>query len=121
MTADKARLYFPIIERIFAEERVPDAIKYLAIQESSLIPDAVSSANAVGYWQFKDFTAREVGLRVDRQVDERKNIVSASQFGSAPWIEIALEAAWVKTPESKITSFCFVVTVVVMLYYCSTY
>ena len=86
MTADKARLYFPIIERIFAEERVPDAIKYLAIQESSLIPDAVSSANAVGYWQFKDFTAREVGLRVDRQVDERKNIVSAS-YGAAKYLK----------------------------------
>jgi membrane-bound lytic murein transglycosylase D len=86
MAADKARLYFPIIERIFAEERVPDAIKYLAIQESSLIPDAVSSANAVGYWQFKDFTAREVGLRVDRQVDERKNIVSAS-YGAAKYLK----------------------------------
>ncbi len=86
MTADKARLYFPIIERIFAEERVPDAIKYLAIQESSLIPDAVSSANAVGYWQFKDFTAREVGLRVDRQVDERKNIVSAT-YGAAKYLK----------------------------------
>ena len=72
--ADRARLYFPIIERILAEERVPDAVKYLAIQEGSLISDAVSSANAVGYWQFKDFTAREMGLRVDRTVDERKNI-----------------------------------------------
>lgn len=86
LMADKARLYFPIIERIFAEQRVPDAIKYLAIQESSLIPDAVSSANAVGYWQFKDFTAREVGLRVDREVDERKNIVS-STYGAAKYLK----------------------------------
>lgn len=84
--ANRARLYFPIIERIFAEERVPDAIKYLAIQESSLVSDAVSSANAVGYWQFKDFTAREMGLRVDRQVDERKNIVSAT-YGAAKYLK----------------------------------
>ena len=84
--ADRARLYFPIMERIFAEERVPDAIKYLAIQESGLISDAVSSANAVGYWQFKDFTAREMGLRVDRKVDERKNIVSAT-YGAAKYLK----------------------------------
>ncbi len=83
--ADRARLYFPIIERIFAEKRVPDAIKFLAIQESALISDAVSSSNAVGYWQFKDFTAREMGLRVDRKVDERKNIVSASE-GAAKYL-----------------------------------
>lgn len=84
--ADRARLYFPIIERVFAEERVPDALKYLAIQESGLISDAVSSANAVGYWQFKDFTAREMGLRVDRKVDERKNIVAASK-GAAKYLK----------------------------------
>ena len=82
VVVDRARLYFPIIERIFAEERVPDAIKYLAIQESGLISDAVSSANAVGYWQFKDFTAREMGLRVDRKIDERKNIVAATKGAS---------------------------------------
>lgn len=82
ITIDRARLYFPIIERVFAEEYVPDAIKYLAIQESALIADAVSSANAVGYWQFKDFTAREMGLRVDRKIDERKNIVSATKGAS---------------------------------------
>lgn len=85
MMANKARLYFPIVERIFAEKRVPDAIKYLAIQESGLTADAVSSANAVGYWQFKDFTAREMGLRVDRRVDERKNIVAATQ-GAAKYL-----------------------------------
>lgn len=75
----RALLYFPIIERILAEERVPDDIKYLVIQESALIPDAVSSSNAVGYWQFKDFTAIEMGLRVDGHIDERMNISSATR------------------------------------------
>jgi len=86
IAANRAKLYFPIIERIFAEERVPDAIKYLAIQESALTSDAVSSANAVGYWQFKDFTAREMGLRVDRKIDERKNIVS-STYAAAKYLK----------------------------------
>ncbi|MEP0987742.1 LysM peptidoglycan-binding domain-containing protein [Ekhidna sp.] len=82
---DRMNLYFPIIEREHGEAGIPDEIKFLAIQESALISDAVSSANAVGFWQFKDFTAREVGLRVDRNVDERLNIVSASR-GSAKYL-----------------------------------
>lgn len=77
--AEKARSYFPIIERIFREENVPDDFKYLALQESALIPDAVSSSNAVGYWQFKDFTGIEMGLRIDKSIDERMNIVAASR------------------------------------------
>src|SRR5690606_5757867 len=75
----RARTYFPIIEQIFAEENVPDDFKYLVIQESALIADAVSVSNAVGFWQFKDFTAIEMGLRVDKTVDERMNIVSSSR------------------------------------------
>jgi len=76
---ERARTYFPAIEKIFAEERLPDDFKFLALQESALVPDAVSSSNAVGFWQFKDFTAREMGLRVDDEVDERMNIVIASR------------------------------------------
>lgn len=76
---ERARSYFPTIEKIFAEEHLPEDFKFLALQESALVPDAVSSSNAVGFWQFKDFTARQMGLRVDEEVDERMNIASASR------------------------------------------
>src|SRR6187402_1456902 len=76
---ERAKTYFPIIEKVFEEERVPDDFKYLALQESALIADAVSTSNAVGFWQFKDFTAIEMGLRVDREIDERLNIVASSR------------------------------------------
>src|SRR6188768_3462894 len=75
---ERAKTYFPIIEKIFAEERLPDDFKFLALQESALISDAVSVSDAVGFWQFKDFTAMEMGLRVDKEVDERMNLVSSS-------------------------------------------
>jgi membrane-bound lytic murein transglycosylase D len=39
----------------------------------------VSVSNAVGFWQFKDFTAVEMGLRVDKEIDERMNIASSSR------------------------------------------
>ena len=76
---DRVLIYFPIIERILEEEGVPEDIKYLVIQESSLIPDAVSKSNAVGYWQFKKLTALEYGLQIDHHVDERKHIVASTR------------------------------------------
>src|SRR3954467_10171571 len=39
--AERAKTYFPIIEKIFSDEGVPDDFKYLVLQESSLVPDAV--------------------------------------------------------------------------------
>lgn len=77
--AERAKTYFPIIEAVFADERLPDDFKYLSLQESALIPDAVSTSNAVGFWQFKAETAAEMGLRVDSDIDERMNIASASR------------------------------------------
>lgn len=76
---ERAKTYFPIIEKVFQEENVPDDFKYLVLQESALIADAVSVSNAVGFWQFKDFTAVEMGLRVDKEIDERLNIVSSTR------------------------------------------
>ena len=76
---DRVIQYFPIIERVLKEENVPDDFKYLVIQESALIPDAVSSSNAVGFWQFKESSGQEVGLRIDRNIDERMNVVSATR------------------------------------------
>jgi membrane-bound lytic murein transglycosylase D len=84
--SERAKTYFPIIEKVFAEENVPDDFKFLVLQESALIADAVSPSNAVGFWQFKDFTAIEMGLRVDKEIDERMNIVSASR-GAAKYFK----------------------------------
>ncbi|MGG7661184.1 LysM peptidoglycan-binding domain-containing protein [Dyadobacter sp. BHUBP1] len=80
---DRAIMHFPIVEGILMDEEVPIDFKYLAVQESSFRPDVVSSSNAVGYWQFKPETARELNLRVDKDVDERKNISSSTH--AAAW------------------------------------
>ncbi len=83
---ERAKTYFPIIEKILEEERVPQDFKYLVLQESALIADAVSVSNAVGFWQFKDFTALEVGMRVDKEIDERMNIYSSTR-GAARYLK----------------------------------
>ena len=79
---DRINIFFPIIERILAEEEMPDDLKYLALQESALISDAVSSSDAVGFWQFKKETAEDYGLIVNEKIDERKNIVSSTRAAS---------------------------------------
>ena len=84
--ADRVNLYLPFVERELKSQGVPDELKYLVIQESGLVADAVSTSNAVGFWQFKQGTAEEVGLRVDAQVDERKNIVASSR-GAAIYLK----------------------------------
>jgi membrane-bound lytic murein transglycosylase D len=83
---ERVNLYMPIIEEILRENNAPEDLKYLVIQESSLIADAVSTSNAVGFWQFKQGTAEEVFLRVDNQIDERKNIVSSTR-GAALYLK----------------------------------
>lgn len=67
----RASTYFPMIEQIFAEEDVPDELKYLALAESGLDPHAQSRAQAAGIWQFVTETGRQYGLTVDPWVDER--------------------------------------------------
>lgn len=83
---DRVVLYFPTIEAILTDEEVPTDFKYLAVQESSLLPDAISSSQAVGFWQFKEGTAIDHGMRVDSEVDERRSI-NASTHGAAKYLK----------------------------------
>lgn len=76
---DRTAMYFPIVETILSAEGVPDDFKYLCVQESGLLPDAVSKSNAVGFWQFKKETGLDFGLRIDEQIDERKNIHASTK------------------------------------------
>ncbi|WP_018477037.1 LysM peptidoglycan-binding domain-containing protein [Pontibacter roseus] len=86
MKVELADAYFPLIERTFKEEGVPDDFKYLALQESGLRGDAVSTSNAVGYWQFKKEAAADFNLRMDHVVDERRHIIEASR-GAAKYFK----------------------------------
>lgn len=72
-----AAKYFPTIERILAEQGVPDDFKYLAVAESSL-RQASSPAGARGFWQFLKPAAREMGLEVNNDIDERYNLELAT-------------------------------------------
>ena len=76
---------FPLIDQTLQQAGVPRDFRYLALQESALLPDAQSAHGAVGYWQLKRETATSLGLRVDGAVDERKHL-AASTRGAARYL-----------------------------------
>lgn len=67
----RTKIYFPIFEAAFEKYQLPDELKYLAIVESGLRPNAVSRASAVGLWQFVSATGKMYGLTSDWYLDER--------------------------------------------------
>jgi len=70
--------YFPMIEDIFESYGLPVELKYMAIIESALNPNAVSRAGATGLWQFLASTGRMYGLTINSLVDERRDPVKAT-------------------------------------------
>ncbi len=77
----RANKFFPIIEPLLAENGLPDDFKYLALAESGLM-NVKSHAGAAGFWQFMRTTAREYGLEVNKNVDERYNIEKATKMAA---------------------------------------
>ena len=70
--------YFPVIEPILKEKGVPDDFKYLAVIESNL-RNVTSPAGAKGFWQLLKGAARENGLEVNDNVDERYHLEKATR------------------------------------------
>jgi hypothetical protein len=74
----RAARFFPHVEKILKQHDLPLDLKYIPLIESGLRPHAGSSKGAVGYWQFLKSTGRRQGLRIDSQVDERRNIFKST-------------------------------------------
>lgn len=70
----RSKRFFPIIERILSEYKIPNDFKYLCVAESNLMPLAKSPVGAVGLWQIMSTTGKELGLEINDEVDERYNI-----------------------------------------------
>jgi hypothetical protein len=75
----RARRYFPLIEKRLKEMDLPDDLKYVAITESSLRPEAISSSGAGGIWQFIPSTGEKYGMRKNRSIDERFDFFKATE------------------------------------------
>lgn len=74
----RANRYFPQIKSILVKNGLPEDMVYIPVAESDLT-HAVSPSQAVGFWQFLSAVARENGLEVNREVDERYHIGKSTQ------------------------------------------
>lgn len=68
----------PMIRAKMRAGGLPEDMYYLALIESGFDPNAYSRAAAVGMWQFMASTGRDMGLRVDWWVDERRDPVKST-------------------------------------------
>jgi len=74
--------YFDLMDVVLVQHGLPKELKYLAFIESELNMNAKSWAGAVGPWQFMPATARNMGLKVGRSVDERRDIYKSTHAAS---------------------------------------
>lgn len=71
--------YFPMMAKIFEEEKVPQQLIFLSMVESGLNPFARSWARAVGMWQFIKGTGQFYDLKVNFNIDERRDPEKATR------------------------------------------
>ncbi len=76
---EKAIYYSPIILPILKKYNLPSDFIYLPIIESGYNEYAVSSTGAAGIWQLMPQTARDYGLVVNNQIDERFDIIKSTE------------------------------------------
>lgn len=74
----RANRFFPIMAPILKANGIPSDFLYLACVESTLNQRAYSPAKAAGIWQFIPSTAKQYGLEVSDEVDERYNLEKAT-------------------------------------------
>jgi len=70
--------YFPAIEERLRYYNLPDDLKYVAIVESDLLPNACSPKGAAGPWQFMPGTGAAYGLEKRGSVDKRYDFERAT-------------------------------------------
>jgi pSer/pThr/pTyr-binding forkhead associated (FHA) protein/soluble lytic murein transglycosylase-like protein len=78
---DRSNSQIETMRKILQQERLPPDLAYIPIVESALTTGTSSGAGAAGPWQFTAATARAYGLRVDAEVDERRDLVKSTRAG----------------------------------------
>ncbi len=74
----RAHRWLPMIDTILANRGIPLDFRYMPLVESGL-RNVTSPAHAVGYWQLLRSTAKEYGLEVDKEVDERYSVEKSTR------------------------------------------
>ncbi len=79
----RSNRFFFHIEKVLKKNSMPDDLKYIAIAESALKPLATSNKGAVGYWQFIEGTANRYSMKINSDIDERRNFFTSTDAAIA--------------------------------------
>ena len=75
--------YLPDMKKTLKTRGLPENLAYMTLVESGLSSHAVSSAKAVGYWQFIKSTALRFGLQVNYWIDERRDFQKSTRAAAS--------------------------------------
>lgn len=75
---ERSHAYMPSMQKVLAQSGLPQDLAYVAMIESGFSPHAISTAEAVGYWQFITPTANRYGLRTTWWLDERRDFTKST-------------------------------------------
>jgi hypothetical protein len=70
------------VRQILRGDHLPEDLAYMALVESRFLQSSLSQEGAAGFWQFTESTAREYGLVVNEQLDERLDLSKSTQAAS---------------------------------------
>ncbi len=79
------------MRRVFEQYNLPPDLVFMVLAESALDNHSHSSAGASGLWQFTPGTARDFGLRVGGDADERYDPIKATHAGARYVRQLILE------------------------------
>ena len=75
---ERGYVYIPILKQMLSDAGVPQELLYLAMAESEFSPRAYSPKKASGIWQIMPSTGRQLGLRIDDFIDERRDPIKST-------------------------------------------
>lgn len=74
----RANRWLPRMTEILKANNIPDDFKYLPLIESGLL-NGVSPKEAVGYWQIREASGKELGLEITKEVDQRYDPIKSTE------------------------------------------
>jgi hypothetical protein len=87
MTLRRSERYLPVIEKALKDKKVPADFKYLPMSVANLDPEHRSGGRR-GLWRLSEAEAAALGLRVDKDVDERLDPMASSLAAAAKIAEL---------------------------------
>lgn len=76
---EKSTKFMPLLQSELRRAGLPTDLAYMVMIESGFSTTAMSTAQAVGPWQFIESTGRNYGLKKNWWLDERRDITKSTQ------------------------------------------